>query len=316
MRSVSGESRSSIRGRLFSWLGPVIGLAGMIFVARQLLVNWDDVSRALAGSNLVTMAAATLTGLIALGILGAVWKLCLGAVGHGIGLVPALHQYFVGQLGKYVPGGIWPVVGRAEMARRSGAAGPTAYWATVLAMVLTYLAAILWSLIALLAGASGSGGVHWQPVIALLPVGILILHPKVLALVFRVFAQITGRNVDALIPRWSSSIVVLLAYLPAWLGITTATWLVGIALGAEADFLNILFATTISWTVGFLIIPAPGGIGVREAAFVAAATSLGSGGMAAAVAVTARFLFILSDAIGAGLTTLLASAPIGGRIED
>jgi uncharacterized membrane protein YbhN (UPF0104 family) len=94
------------------------------------------------------------------------------------------------------------------------------------------------------------------------------------------------------------------------LAIGAATWLVAAALDPGApDALNIVFATVLSWVVGFLVVPAPGGIGVREAVFVAAATSLSSPGVAAAVAVVARVVFIMVDLLGAGLSTAAAPRP-------
>ena len=59
----------------------------------------------------------------------------------------------------------------------------------------------------------------------------------------------------------------------------------------------------LSWIVGFVLVPVPGGVGVREAAFVAAAGSLDPG-IAAATAVAARALFVVVDALGAALGTL------------
>jgi hypothetical protein len=61
---------------------------------------------------------------------------------------------------------------------------------------------------------------------------------------------------------------------------------------------EIVFAAVLSWIVGFVVIPAPGGLGVREAAVVVAAAAL-SGGLAAATAIIAGVLFIVVDAIAA-----------------
>ena len=44
--------------------------------------------------------------------------------------------YFAGELGKYIPGGIWPVVGRGELARRDGVKRSTAYATTLLSLAL------------------------------------------------------------------------------------------------------------------------------------------------------------------------------------
>jgi uncharacterized membrane protein YbhN (UPF0104 family) len=56
----------------------------------------------------------------------------------------------------------------------------------------------------------------------------------------------------------------------------------------------------LSWVVGFVLVPVPGGVGVREAVFVAAAGSLDPG-IAAAAAIVARAIFVVVDALGAAI---------------
>jgi len=193
------------------------------------------------------------------------------------------------------------------MARRGGVSGTAAYGSTVLSLGLTYLAAILTAAGALLAGGLGSGEAYWQPVIALLPLGVLALHPWVVGAVLAAGRRLSRRPIEIPVPPWMVSITLLARHVPAWLGIGAATWLVATALeGGGVDFRNLLFATTLSWVVGFLAVGVPGGIGVREAVFVASATSLSSAGVAAAVAVASRVAFILVDVTGAGVTTLAA----------
>jgi len=58
----------------------------------------------------------------------------------------------------------------------------------------------------------------------------------------------------------------------------------------------------VSWIIGF-ITPAPGGIGVREAVFVAVAGV--AAGPAAAAAILARVLFVVIDGSGAGIGWLV-----------
>ncbi len=107
------------------------------------------------------------------------------------------------------------------------------------------------------------------------------------------------RREDADPVPFSRLVLVILAHLPTWLLISAATYLVVLALGGdEAVFANIAFATAISWVAGFLVVGAPGGIGVREAVFVACATTITTAGVAAASALTARFIFIVLDLLG------------------
>ena len=59
-------------------------------------------------------------------------------------------------------------------------------------------------------------------------------------------------------------------------------------------------AAILSWIVGFVSVPVPGGIGVREATFVALAGTIPKG-VGATVAIAARLCFMLVDAAGATL---------------
>jgi glycosyltransferase 2 family protein len=288
-------------------LGIAIGLLGVAFVVRELSRNREEVLDAAAGADPWLLALAFVLGLASMASIGVGWRRCLRELGAHLALSDALRRYFVGQLGKYVPGGIWPVVGRAEMARRGGVAPGVAYASTVLSLGLTYLAAILASAGALVMGAAGGSQVTWQPVVALLPLGVLALHPAVVGRLLHALRRLSRRQLAIPVPNWTTSITLLLLHLPAWLGIGLATWLIAVALApGSVDVRNLVFAATLSWVVGFFAVGVPGGIGVREAVFVAAATSVGSSGMAAAVAVVARATFILVDLGGAGLLTLVA----------
>lgn len=303
--------------RLTNAVGLLIAALGVGFVIRELARQRDEVLAAVSGATPARLIVALLLGLGAMCTIGLAWRRCLRVLGHRRGVADTLRRYFVGQLGKYVPGGIWPVVGRAEMARRGGVPGAAAYGSTLLSLGLTYLAAVLMVLLALLSGPGGGRQVAWQPIVLLLPAGLTILHPRILGLILGGLRKLSRRELDVPVPRWGVSVTLLLVHLPAWLAISIATWLVAYAMsGTPPDLRNLIFATTLSWLVGFLAVPVPGGIGVREAVFVAAATSLPSTGLAAAVALVSRVLFILVDLTGAAVTSLLPRDNAAGTPTD
>ena len=303
--SRAGVKPDSSLKRILRALGIVIGLLGVVFVSRELIRNWGEVSRAVRGADPLLLLAAVLVAMVSMGSIGLGWRRCLAVLGVRRPLLDVLRSYFVGQLGKYIPGGIWPVVGRAEMARRDGVGGAAAYGSTVLSMGVTYLAAALVALSALLMGAGDLGGLSWWPALGLLVAGLIALHPTVAQSVLRIVRRLSGRELDLVVPSWRTSVLLLFIHIPAWLGIGWSTWLVAAAVDPGApDFRNLVYATSLAWLIGFIAVGVPGGIGVREAVFLAAATSLSSPGIAAAVTVVARVLFIVVDLAGAGLTTL------------
>jgi glycosyltransferase 2 family protein len=290
--------------RVLRSVGLLVGLLGIAFVTRELVRSWDDVREAVTGADPVLLAAALVVGSAGPLVIGLGWRRCLSLLGARHPFRDTLHWYYVGQLGKYVPGGIWTVVGRGEMARRAGVPGGIGYSSTLLSLAVTYLAAVLTMALALAAGAAGGDGVAWQPVLILLPLGLLALHPPVVHTALRAGRRLLRRELHVPVPRWRDSIGLLVMLVPAWLAIGGATWLVAAALDPGSPSVrNVMFATALAWIAGFIVVPAPGGIGVREAVFVAAAISLSSAGIAAAVAVVARVMFILIDLIGAGAAT-------------
>ena len=214
-------------------------------------------------------------------------------------------RYYLGEIGKYLPGGVWPILGRGELAVRWGVSRAAAYGSVLLSLLALYLAAALVVTVGLPVLLSGDDGTGPVIVVVLLPLGLAALHPAVLGRVLAVGERLIRRPLQLPTPAWGASVGLVLRYLPAWLAIGGATWAVARALDPSAGVLDVGVAAVLSWLVGFALIPVPGGVGVREAAFVAAAGSLDPG-IAAAVAVTARVLFVAVDGIGA----LLGSAAV------
>jgi len=232
---------------------------------------------------------------------GLPWRAILATLGEQRGVVETLRWYFPGQLGKYVPGGIWPVLGRSELAARSGVPRPVAYTSVALSLACTYLAATLTSLgflVASLLSGDRTGAGAWA--LLLLPAGLVLLHPKVLTRIVASAERVLSRQFPLQVPEYRTIVRLILLHVPAWVLIGVGTWLVARAFTPDVPFAQIMFAGVLSWVVGFIVIPVPGGIGVREAAFVAAAVSLAPDA-AAATAIVSRLCFIAADLIGAGI---------------
>ena len=301
---MTGSSSLRQRRGLSTLLGFVLAGLGAAFVVWSLADEWDRVLEATTGARPLWLGAGFVFGMAGMVGLGLGWRRALGLLGLPCSRRDALHWYFVGQLGKYVPGGVWAVVGSAELAAGEGASRARAYGAMLLALGCGYLAGVL-AVAGLLPFQIGL--LQGLPIVgfllALIPLGVLAVHPAVLGRVLEFTRRVSRRPVQLEVPPWGSSLRLVGWHLPAWLGLGLATWCVARALEGPAPVVNIMLAGILAWVVGFLVVPAPGGLGVREAVFTVAATSLSSG-MAAAVAVVARVLFVLVDVVGAGLVLL------------
>lgn len=296
-------------------VGLVIGGLAASFVVRTLLRDRDQIGDALSGASAGWLGLGL--ALAALGMLAIAlpWRRALHLLGADLPVGQLVARYFVGEVGKYLPGGIWPILGRGELARRRGVRRSAAYGSVALSLVALYLGAmfvVAAGLPALLAGDDGTGPIG---VVLLLPIGLVCLHPAALGRAVRLVERVSRRHLDLAIPTWRASVALVGLYVPAWLAIGAATWAVARALDPSAGLVAVGAAAVLSWVVGFVLVPVPGGVGVREAVFVAAAGSLDPG-IAAATALAARLLFVTVDGLGAAIGSLALRRSTGDDRPD
>ena len=284
--------------RLSTVVGIGLGVAAVAFVVRFLARDWDEVSNSLADARPGWVLAAFVVAAVAMTAIAVPWRTVLRVLGGELPLSEVIARYYVGEIGKYLPGGLWPVVGRGELAARGGVPRTAAYGSVALSLALLYLAAMFVVLVSVPFMIAAGGSLRYLWVLVVLPMGLAVLHHSVLERVRATASRLTGREINLVIPAWRDSLTILVSYIPSWLFVGTATWLVSRGLGADAGWVDIAPAAVQSWVVGFVLIPVPGGVGVREAAFLAAASSTLEPGVAAAVALVARVLFVVVDAGG------------------
>jgi hypothetical protein len=89
----------------------------------------------------------------------------------------------------------------------------------------------------------------------------------------------------------------------SWVSYGTSVWVLAVAVGAPAgESLPLcLGGVALAMTVGFLVVVAPSGIGVREAVIVASLSPVLDRPEALAVALLARLLFTLADLLAAAV---------------
>jgi glycosyltransferase 2 family protein len=284
--------------------GIVIALIGFGFVVRLAVRHWDDVRDGLAGANPAWLIAGVVLGVAGMTTIALAWGPVVSALGGRVSSRQVVRWYFPGELGKYVPGGIWPVVGRAELACRGGVRRGVAYASVGLSLAGLYLAAMAVVAAALPVHLVASNDSSAPLLVALLlPVGVFALHPRSLNAAFDLVRRVAHRDFTVTVPSWRTSLTIVARYVPAWLCIGGATWCLARAFDRNAPFGSVFVAAVASWVVGFILVPVPGGVGVREAAFVAVAGL--PAGTGATVALVARLMFVAIDALGAVLAPVL-----------
>jgi hypothetical protein len=274
-------------------------LIAVSFAVLAVVSLWGRASLPTTSPRLLLVMPAVLLAALGMVALAWPWRDVLREVGAPALLRRhAIAAYFAGEIGKYVPGAIWPIVGRAERSRRLGVARPHAYGSVALSLGLAYLAAgtVLAATLPLaVAAGAPTGRIAWTVVIV--PIGLLALHPRVLSTAARAAGTLLRRDIVLPVaPPWGRSVRLAVAYLPAWLLIGLATTAIAVAVAPDATPTVVFAAAVGSWLAGFLMVPAPGGLGVRELAFAVACGLPVATGLA--VAATARLVFVTVDLVG------------------
>ena len=296
------NSRSSL-ARISSLIGVAIGIAGVAFVVRTLVSKWDEVSDAFSQVDAINLLLSLLFGLAAMTSIGWIWVTMIVARSHNVRHRNAMSWYFTGQLGKYVPGGIWPIVGRAELAVRNGIPRLDAYASTGLSLVTTYAAAV----VTIGIGAAATTGHRLIAIliaIALMAAYASFSQPSLRAVLIRVASRISSSASSLTDPKRLARLTVL--HIPAWILMSLSTSVTATAFGANIGIADMLFITTTSWLAGFVVVGVPGGIGVREAVFTSLAGGIIGTPMAISLALMSRVVFIAVDLSGALISNVIS----------
>ena len=295
------------RALLLRILGIVIAVAAITLCVRALVDQWSEVSAALRTADLRWIGAGVLCAAVGMWFLALQWFRCLRVFDVRTGLGRTTTWYFAGELGKYLPGGIWPVVGRGELAHRGGVSRSLAYTTTLMSLGLMCVGSAV-ACVMFLPFLSGDGlRLGWESLILLLiPLGIVLVHPAVLSRVLRLVERLSKGRVVVQAPRWGQMIGLIAVSTPAWLLVGASSSLITKGLGFEQQPARVAFAAVSAWIIGFLIVPVPAGAGVRELMFLVASGL--AGGPAVAVAAVSRLAFVAIDAVFGIVSVLVIRA--------
>jgi uncharacterized membrane protein YbhN (UPF0104 family) len=297
LRAAWAVARRLLASRPVRWVFVAVAAAlGGYAVAR----DWTQVRVALASIGGLTAAAAMVSVLIAMLAMMQAWRRLLAGLGSPLPARIAARIMFVGQLGKYLPGSIWPILAQMELGNAHRVPRHHSASASMLNMVLSVLSGLLTALVTL-PFVAGSTPYLWAFLAA--PGLLACLHPKVLNFLLGRLFRLTRRP-PLEQPLTARAIATSLAWsFGSWIFYGLQIWLLATRLGAPrgTGALLAVGGFAFAWSVGFLAVFAPAGAGVREVLLVALLGPVLGVGAATAVALVSRALTTVGDLLMAGV---------------
>lgn len=209
----------------------------------------------------------------------------------------AVRLFMIGNLGRYIPGKVWQIMALAALARRHGVSAPTATAAAILGQGTGLSAAMAVGL-----GAAWHYGAdtawRWAVPTVLLGGTLLGLFPPVFHAVTRLWFRVAKSPRPKSLSSVHGARWVLLS-LGSWIVYATAFWLFARGLGLNLDFVAGTSGFAAAYVLGYLMVFAPAGIGVREGFLVALLASSIGVGAATALAAAARLWTTVVEVIPA-----------------
>lgn len=265
----------------------------------------------------LTAAAALALGSLACSLL--TWRATLAGLGTELPVRIAARIFFVGQLGKYVPGSLWPVVAQMELGSRYGLDRTVVGAASLLQLAIGVPGALLLGGLAVPALLSAGAGAYGLLLLGA-PLAAVLLAPPVLGpLVDRGLRLLKRSPLPQRLSGWA---VLRIAALSAMANVLLGAQAYVLArdLGATADHLLpvVVGAFVLATVAGLLALPVPAGAGVREAVLVAALSPVLPLGLALLLALVSRAVLTLADlaVAGAAAASLAKGSSRSGNERD
>jgi hypothetical protein len=299
------ESEGRLSGRRRA-LGLAAGLLILAFLALGVAKGWDTVTQYDWRFRPVE-AGAGFAALVAMYLMSALGYVLIleQLAGRRVPRRRFVAVWGRSILGRYVPGNVLMVASRLVLGSEAGIARRVSFAASVYEQALSLGAVAVGGVVLIAAyGARTVGPASW--LVAVVPLGLVVLHPRLFEPLSRKLLErvgraplevlLSGRRLAALL-AWYTVVAVLLA-LGVGLVVRSAAPGAGPLVYVGLSFLA-------SFVISMLAFVFPSGLGVREGAFALALSRDLPGGVAIAASTGIRLVLTLAELLFVAVAVLL-----------
>lgn len=302
------QLNATSRRRLILLAKGLVAVVVVAFVWRSVADAARQLSTQAVRPDVAVLGLSGVVYLVSLLPMAWFWRRTLAALGQPSRWRDVLPAYYLGHLGKYVPGKALVVVLRTGAVRRTGGeAGPIAASVVVETLTLMAVGGAVASLLLVTLG--GEGLSEWVLPLAV-GMALVAAAPTLPPVMKRIVARLAPAGSVATATRgvtWPLVATGWAAALATWLGLAVSLWLALRSLDAQIAFsagvaLRCLLATSLPVVAGFLSL-LPGGLLVRDGLMFALLKPLPALAEPTALAATllVRLVWIVSELAACGM---------------
>lgn len=277
----------------------------LYFVYQAFENNWDEIKSFEFSLNIWLLLLSIAAHLVTLGMFSKVWCILMKGFGFDVSFAHAFKISYIANLGRYLPGRIWPVFGMAYLAKKIGIDEQYSVTSWAVVQLFAIPSAFLVGVVSLffideyisvsLSSFLGIGFYIFAGGITLVSF-MLIFFPQFIFKLFNILLiKIKREPINFQLPI-TMALKLYLGYALCWIAYGFSFWLfiVSITGNYELPIIGAIGAFALAYQIGYLAIIMPGGIGVRELVLVTLLNPF-FGAAAATIAVAARIWNMLTE---------------------
>jgi hypothetical protein len=303
--------------RLLLWAGRILTVFLLVLAVILLVRNGGEWLREIGSQDWqldpLTASASVVLLLFSLWITPFGWAALCSDSGCNSGTGELRGVWFTSQLGRYIPGKVWLLAGRAGYLRTTGMSYTDSIAIPFLELLYTIAATglIAASVALFTPGFLSQGALRTAAVIAGAGLVLIPLLGPLKRLLLKVRAG-GDRSGAFHVPGPWISLRLLVFFTVVWLarGLSLYLWLSSLGV-ANRGIWACAAAAPLSWLAGYIVFLVPGGIGVREAAAAAMIAGQGETGPVLAAVAGQRLLLTAMELLLAG--TYARKTPLFGK---
>lgn len=288
------------------------GLIALVvyFAGKQLIENWTEVKKYDWTINWPLLVCSVALHILAFTLFASTWCILMRAFGHHITIAQGFKVSYVVNLGRYIPGKVWPILGQVYMLRKINVTQEEAITSWGIATILGLPGAFLAGFIAMgfhpqMLQQTLGDNVGWGPIAAVVvTIGgsfLLALAPQKTMLPVNFLLKLLGRKPVELKLTMKVIFQVYGGYFVSWVfyGIAFYTFVRSIVPDAPVPPVAAMGAFVMAYIIGWLALFSPGGIGVRELVLISVLSPFMGTAAASGIAVAARVWNLCAEFIAA-----------------
>lgn len=296
--------------RILNWAGWIIAFIFLALAAWR-LNNTADWQTVIASADYVDLFFAFVLLFIGLFFRSLSGYVSFRSTDNYLSISESWRIWFVSQLSKYIPGGIWQFATRGVLYSRAGISLSSGGLITLWETVAILLSGISIFLILGIFQSLENSLLWFVGFMVLVVLIVLTTNQRFLNFIANFQIPFLRQHLDKLTLNDAATqkmfLRLLLLSFVGWIFISLSFHYTVLAFVPDManGIVGSTFAYSLAWVIGFLVIIAPGGLGAREAVIIAYYTALTGESIAISIALMARLIWFLAEGLHILGATLL-----------